>query len=85
MTAGHHGSFWSELDPAGREMFSRLAGEQIFSAGAVLMREGETEFVASLPGVTVEHAEEQFLNALAGITDPERKRHIIGEEFVRVQ
>ncbi len=50
-----------------------------------LMREGETEFVASLPGVTVEHAEEEFLTALAGITDPERKRHIIGEEFVRVQ
>jgi len=50
-----------------------------------LMREGETEFVASLPGVTVERAEEQFLNALAGVTDPERKRHIIGEEFVRVQ
>ena len=50
-----------------------------------LMREGETEFVASLPGVTVEHAEEQFLTALAGVTDPERKRHIIGEEFVRVQ
>jgi GMP synthase (glutamine-hydrolysing) len=50
-----------------------------------LMREGETEFVASLPGVTVEHAEDQFLAALAGVTDPERKRHIIGEEFVRVQ
>jgi GMP synthase (glutamine-hydrolysing) len=50
-----------------------------------LMREGETEFVASLPGVTVEHAEDQFMIALAGVTDPERKRHIIGEEFVRVQ
>jgi GMP synthase (glutamine-hydrolysing) len=33
----------------------------------------------------VEHAEQQFLGALAGVTDPERKRHIIGEEFVRVQ
>jgi GMP synthase (glutamine-hydrolysing) len=50
-----------------------------------LMREGETDFVRGLPGITVEHAEEQFLTALAGITDPERKRHIIGEEFVRVQ
>jgi GMP synthase (glutamine-hydrolysing) len=50
-----------------------------------LMREGETEFVASLPGVSVERAEDQFLNALAGVTDPETKRHIIGEEFVRVQ
>ncbi len=50
-----------------------------------LMREGETEFVGNLPGVAVEHAEEQFLAALAGVTDPENKRHIIGEEFVRVQ
>jgi GMP synthase (glutamine-hydrolysing) len=38
-----------------------------------------------MPGLTVEHAEDQFLTALAGITDPEQKRHIIGEEFVRVQ
>ena len=38
-----------------------------------------------MAGLTVEHAEEQFLTALAGVTDPEQKRHIIGEEFVRVQ
>jgi GMP synthase (glutamine-hydrolysing) len=50
-----------------------------------LMREGETEFVRRMPGITVEHAAEQFLGALAGATDPEQKRHIIGEEFVRVQ
>ncbi|HKE21379.1 MAG TPA: glutamine-hydrolyzing GMP synthase [Bryobacteraceae bacterium] len=50
-----------------------------------LMREGETEFVSRMPGLTVEHAEERFLGALAGVTDPEQKRHIIGEEFVRVQ
>ena len=50
-----------------------------------LMREGETDFVRGLPGVAVEHAQEQFLEALAGVTDPEQKRHIIGEEFVRVQ
>jgi GMP synthase (glutamine-hydrolysing) len=35
--------------------------------------------------LTVERAEDQFLGALAGVTDPEQKRHIIGEEFVRVQ
>lgn len=29
-------------------------------------------------------AEERFLKKLAGVTDPERKRKIIGEEFVRV-
>jgi GMP synthase (glutamine-hydrolysing) len=50
-----------------------------------LMREGETEVVGQLAGLTIEHAEEQFLGALAGVTDPEQKRHIIGEEFVRVQ
>jgi GMP synthase (glutamine-hydrolysing) len=50
-----------------------------------LMREGETEFVRRFPGITVEHAADRFLSALAGVTDPERKRNIIGEEFVRVQ
>jgi GMP synthase (glutamine-hydrolysing) len=50
-----------------------------------LMREGETDFVRRMANLTVEHAEEQFLSALDGVTDPERKRHIIGEEFVRVQ
>ena len=30
-------------------------------------------------------ARRRFLSALAGVTDPEQKRHIIGEEFVEVQ
>lgn len=30
------------------------------------------------------NAKEQFLSKLAGVTDPERKRKIIGEEFIRV-
>ena len=50
-----------------------------------LMREGETDFVGCMAGLSVEHAEAQFLGALAGVTGPEQKRHIIGEEFVRVQ
>ena len=54
-----------------------------------LMREGETEFdAAHVPGLGVLggiDAEEQFLGALEGVRDPEEKRHIIGEEFVRVQ
>jgi GMP synthase (glutamine-hydrolysing) len=50
-----------------------------------LMRAGETDFVSRLAGVSVEHARERFLDALTGVTDPESKRHIIGEEFVRVQ
>ena len=56
-----------------------------------LMREGETGFVrgvfASLgaTGFAVEDSSARFLGALAGATDPERKRHIIGEMFVEVQ
>ena len=50
-----------------------------------LMREGETDFVRRASGLAVEHAENEFLTALAGVTEPEQKRHIIGEEFVLVQ
>ena len=56
-----------------------------------LMREGETTYVKGLfaeLGATdfrVEEAETEFLKALAGVTDPETKRHIIGEQFVAVQ
>ncbi len=34
--------------------------------------------------LVVADCEERFLNALAGVTDPERKRKIIGREFIRV-
>ena len=56
-----------------------------------LMREGETEFVGRMfeslgaGTVTVERVEQQFLTPLAAVRDPEQKRQIIGEEFVRVQ
>ena len=56
-----------------------------------LMREGETEHVRRLfkqLGATAFHVEEaavEFLGALAGVCDPEKKRHIIGEQFVAVQ
>jgi GMP synthase (glutamine-hydrolysing) len=56
-----------------------------------LMREGETEFVRAnfarlgARSFAVEDARDQFLTALKGVTDPERKRHIIGEKFVEVQ
>jgi GMP synthase (glutamine-hydrolysing) len=56
-----------------------------------LMRAGETTYVKGLfaqLGATdfrVEEAEAEFLKALAGVTDPETKRHIIGEQFVAVQ
>jgi GMP synthase (glutamine-hydrolysing) len=56
-----------------------------------LMREGETAFVREVfnrmaQGVfDVVDAAPRFLTALSGVTDPEKKRHIIGEEFVKVQ
>ncbi len=56
-----------------------------------LMREGETAFVeetfAALGHgvVKIEHAEKEFLGPLEGVHEPELKRHIIGEQFVKVQ
>ena len=55
------------------------------------MREGETEMVREMfaalgaSGVAIESAEQQFLTPLANVWEPEQKRAIIGEEFVRVQ
>ena len=56
-----------------------------------LMREGETDFVRAsfarlgAKAFFVEDARERFLGALAGVTEPEKKRHMIGEKFVEVQ
>jgi GMP synthase (glutamine-hydrolysing) len=55
-----------------------------------LLREGEAEQVVETFGrhfqVPLVHlrAEERFLVRLAGVTEPETKRKIIGEEFIRV-
>ena len=55
-----------------------------------LMRENEAEQVVETFGghfhVPLVHvrAEERFLTRLAGVTDPETKRKIVGEEFIRV-
>ena len=55
-----------------------------------LLRKGEAEQVVEtfdgvfhVPLVHVQ-AQERFLARLAGVTDPEQKRKIIGEEFIRV-
>ena len=56
-----------------------------------LMRRDETAFVRHIfaelgaKNFMVDAAEEEFLSVLNGITDPERKRHAIGEQFVKVQ
>lgn len=70
-----------------------LAPERVFGiyVDTGLMREGETEYVRALfqqlgaKAFRIEHAESEFLKALQGVSDPERKRHIIGEQFVEVQ
>jgi GMP synthase (glutamine-hydrolysing) len=55
-----------------------------------LLREGEAEQVAkdfvATTGVSLKvvDAKERFLTALAGVTEPESKRKVIGNEFIRV-
>ena len=55
-----------------------------------LMRKGESEQVIEVFGKELDanliyvDATDRFLNLLAGVADPERKRKIIGEEFINV-
>jgi GMP synthase (glutamine-hydrolysing) len=53
------------------------------------MREGEPEFVKGVfqkfrINLVVADAQKRFIEKLRGTTDPERKRKLIGEEFIRV-
>ncbi|MFT4945810.1 MAG: GMP synthase (glutamine-hydrolyzing) [Natronomonas sp.] len=52
-----------------------------------LMRKGETEEIREtfdyMDSLRIVDAQERFLDALEGTTDPEEKRHIIGEQFIR--
>jgi GMP synthase (glutamine-hydrolysing) len=52
-----------------------------------LMRKGETaqirETFAYMDSLRIVDAQDRFLDALAGVTDPEEKRHVIGEQFIR--
>ena len=55
-----------------------------------LLRKGEGDFVENTFGkqfgmkLIRVNAQDRFLNKLKGVTDPEQKRKIIGEEFIRV-
>ncbi len=73
-------------------LMHRAIGEQLtcIFVDHGLLRQGEAEqvrddFAASL-GIRLIYADacERFLRRLAGVTDPEQKRKIIGDEFVRV-
>ncbi|HPJ83531.1 MAG TPA: glutamine-hydrolyzing GMP synthase [Methanothrix sp.] len=52
-----------------------------------LMRQDESKKIAEMFSdfnlITV-HAEDRFLGALDGVTDPEEKRKVVGETFIRV-
>ncbi|MFB6244440.1 MAG: glutamine-hydrolyzing GMP synthase [Halobaculum sp.] len=52
-----------------------------------LMRKGETEQIGEtfdyMDSLRIVDARERFLEALSGVTDPEEKRHVIGEQFIR--
>ena len=52
-----------------------------------LMRKGETESIretfAFMDSLTIVEAQERFFAELEGVTDPEEKRHVIGEQFIR--
>lgn len=70
----------------------RAVGEQltcIFVDHGLLRRNEADEVEAAMRGalglrITRVDASERFLSRLAGVTEPERKRKIIGEEFIRV-
>lgn len=54
-----------------------------------LMRRGETEYIkdtfSSLPlKLEIVDANDRFLSKLKGVTDPEQKRKLIGEEYVNI-
>jgi len=73
-------------------LVSRAVGEQLTCVfvDSGLLRQGEPEQVVRTfrdrLGMQLEavNATETFLDALSGVTDPERKRRIIGERFIRV-
>jgi GMP synthase (glutamine-hydrolysing) len=70
----------------------QAVGERLFPifVDTGLLRQGEAEAVVELLRgqlhlpLRVVEASERFLTALAGVSDPERKRKIIGELFIRL-
>ncbi|WP_276259345.1 glutamine-hydrolyzing GMP synthase [Haloglomus litoreum] len=52
-----------------------------------LMRKGETEEIREtfdyMESLRIVEAQDRFLGALEGVTAPEEKRHVIGEQFIR--
>jgi len=73
-------------------LVQRAIGDQLVAVfvDTGLLRQGEREQVETTfrktlgANLIVVDAAETFLNALKGVTDPEQKRRIIGETFIRV-
>jgi len=72
-------------------LVSRAIGDRLLAVyvDTGFMRKGETESVDKmLSRLGVNHkivdASDEYFEALRGVTDPERKRKIIGEKFIRV-
>ncbi len=72
-------------------MASRALGDRLLAVyvDTGLMREGETaDVAATLKDLRVNHrildAADEYFAALQGVTDPERKRHIIGNKFIEL-
>ena len=70
---------------------ARAIGERLHAVfvDTGLMREGEAEYVRRvfselLPNLHIVEAGDRFLRALRGVRDPEAKRRIVGEVFIRV-
>jgi len=71
------------------ELASRAIGDRLIPiyVDTGLMRKGETvriQEIFSHLGVRIIDASEEFLSALDGESDPEKKRKIVGERFIRV-
>lgn len=70
----------------------RAVGDQLVGmfVDTGLMRQGEPEQVISTlrqmlgPELLAVDASKEFISALAGVTDPEKKRAIVGEKFIRI-
>ena len=72
-------------------LLHKAIGENLFCVFVDhgLLRKDEGDYVENTIGkklgvnVIRVNAKEHFLRALSGVTEPEKKRHIIGEEFIR--
>ena len=71
------------------ELASRAIGERLIPiyVDTGLMRKGETKRISEIfghLGLKIVNAADEFLDALEGESDPEKKRKIVGERFIRV-